>query len=488
MSTKSYYYSKLFKGVQLPGRPDMDNLEVLDSLPMPMISKMQQYGIAIDREYFHELSTKLTSEMESLKLDIISIIPPAALDQFVNTVLGDDEDDIINLNSSEQMCELLFNIMEVGKGRRLKRTKSGDRLSTGKKQLETLKADYPIISLLIQYKERAKLKSTYTETLPKVARLHPRGNCCPICELPHVESTHRVHTTFTTTRTDTGRLASKNPNLQNIPARTKWGQAVRAGFRSSPDTYLLSRDYSQIELRMLADRAAEGYMIDVYNRDGDIHTETAMRAFHITDPKLVDKTLHRAPCKNVNFAIVYGLMPEGLYDNMALTYAVAGLPLPEWLDLKWCDTFIADWFKLYPGVRTYMNEMHYRAQRYGFVWDRFGRIKRIPEVWSCHERIRQAGLRQAGNMPIQSVSAGLMKLAMGVVDRLLDYLRSDGIWAWPLLTIHDELIIEVDQYSVPYVESVVGEAMDNVLTDSFGVLKSLVKVKTDGRFGERWEK
>jgi DNA polymerase-1 len=240
---------------------------------------------------------------------------------------------------------------------------------------------------------------------------------------------------------------------------------------------------------MLADRAKEKYMIDVYNRDGDIHTETAMRAFLINDPEKVDKTLHRAPCKNVNFAIVYGLQPEGLFDNMALTYAVAGQELPSWLGIPWCEKFIDDWFRLYPGVKKYMQDMHYRARRYGLVWDRFGRIKRIPEVWSCHERIRQAGLRQAGNMPIQAVSAGLMKLAMYLAQLALAELRSAGIWAWPLLTIHDELIIEVVREYADYVQEVVALCMDSVLRDvDTGVEQSLVRIKSDGRIGERWEK
>jgi len=482
----------LFGGVEIVGRPHMENVRKLDLLPMPMIRRMQRLGIAIDIPYLDALTADLDAEMRDLRNEISWEIPTDKLDLFC--IMADQAEDWtdnwspINVESGDQLAKLLYDVLHIGSGKDLKRTASGDRISTGKKQLEVLKKDHPVVQLILDYRERSKLKSTYTSKLPRIALYHPKG-MCPVCELRHVEPTWRVHTEFTSTRTDTGRFASKHPNLQNIPARTKLGRMVRAGFIASPGTLLVSRDFSQIELRLLAHCAVERALIDIFLLGQDPHLMTAMRAFNITDPAKVDKLLHRAPCKNVNFGVVYGLSAPGLYDLMAVTYAVAGKPLPPDIDVHWCERFIEQWFDLYPEVKAYMEIQFYRARRYGIVWDIFGRIRRVPEVRSCLSRIRNAGLRQAGNMPIQSSGAGLMKLAMGETEEELMRLVDMGIWVWPLLTIHDELITEVEEDYAEATGEIIGEIMDAVTTDkNTGVNLCRVPILSDGHPMERWVK
>ena len=217
-----------------------------------------------------------------------------------------------------------------------------------------------------------------------------------------------------------------------------------------------------------------------------------MRAFNKSLEEVTKgagKLLYRAPCKNVNFGVVYGLAGPGLYDLMCLTYAPAGLPVPEWLTLAWCEDFINKWFDLYPEVRAYMEMQYYRVKRYGIAWDMFGRTRRVPEMQSALKWIQGAGLRQAGNLASQAGNAGVMKLTMGEADgRLLELLDS-GVWVWPLLTIHDELVTETEEDYADLVGEILGEVMDNVLTDKqTGHNYCRVPIQSDGKSMDRWIK
>lgn len=479
----------LYGGISLPGCPDLENLQKLDLLPVPMIRRMSRYGIAIDPPYFANLTARLLGEMDILRADIASEIPPDKMGIFLDKAHDIDDWCPINVESGPQLATLLFDMLDIGRGKELKKTKSGDRLSTGKKQLEVLKKEHPVIGLLLRYRERSKLVNTYTSKLPKIAKFHPRGKCCPVCELDHKVDTWRVHTELTTTRTDTGRLASKNPNLQNIPAKTELGREVRKGFIATPGYTLISCDYAQIELRLLAHCAADAIMQDIFRRNGDIHIETAMHAFGFTDPTQVDKLLHRAPCKNLNFGIVYGLTETGLYDNMALTYAIAGKDMPDYITVEWCKNFIRDWFGVYTSVEPYMDLQYYRAKRYEMVWCQLGRIRRVPEVRSVHSWVRSAGLRQSGNMPIQGLAAGVMKIGMARTEDVLTALLDAGVWCWPLLPVHDELIIESEEDYADYILQRVIEEFSLSMTDTqTGKNLCSVPVGADGKVMDRWIK
>lgn len=492
----------LHAGITLPGQPDLENVRRLDLLPVPMIRRMQRRGIAIDIPYCRELSSRFGSNMAELEKDIASYIPAWALHQFVGQakkVEEEEGDARLNANSAEQIGSLLFDVLKVGAGKKLKTTSGGKRVSTGKKQLELLRNDHPVVPLILKYREYSKLKTTYTDALPDIAIHHPRGEC-PVCEMDHEADTFRIHTEFPTTRAATGRLASRGPNLQNIPARTEEGRAVRAAFLASPGYRLASSDFSQIELRDAAHCTHADSMIRVYQERKDIHIYTACRAFNLdydhfawlaANKDELDKQQkeefkafslnQRMPSKNLNFMILYGASWQGLQAQLALS----GL----FWSKEECENFIERWFSLYPEVQAYLDLQAYRARRYGFVWDLFGRIRLTPEVRSPHTWIRAAGIRQGGNHPIQSVAAGQMKLAMGRLEIELLELLASQMNVYPLLTIHDELVVEAEEDIVEGVKETMEHFMSEVMRDAT-TQEWLwdVPIEADGKVMERWVK
>lgn len=230
-------------------------------------------------------------------------------------------------------------------------------------------------------------------------------------------------------------------------------------------------------------------MIKIYNENGDIHVATAMGAFGIDDPTKVDKLLHRAPSKNVNFAVCYLITGLGLLDLMAVTYASANTPLPEWMDELWCDQFIERWFGIYPFVRRYLASEEEIIRRYGIAWTRLGRVRRIPEASSYLGYIQEAGVRQGSNHGIQGLNADLMKLTMGEADFRFQQLWKYNVPTYPLITIYDELLIETPEDYGYCVEDVLEDVMDNVLTDrDTGERMCKVPIKSDGKVMTRWVK
>ena len=496
----------LFGNIRIPCQPDLDNIRNLDRLPIPMIRAMQTAGFAIDVDYCHDLSSMFDKEMRELEKDIANYVPPDQLHLFASksTELEAEEGDAsVNPASAEQVRTLLFDVLGIGGKRELKLTKD-HKISTGKKQLELIKEDHPVVQLILNYRERAKLKTTYTDALPRIAVEHKRtkpGEVCQICGRTHLETHKRVHTEIPTTRAATGRLASRNPNLTNIPARTELGAAVRAAFVASPGKVLVGRDFSQIELRDLAHAARAKSMIQVYQEDKDIHVFTACAAFDLdynyyTDlinrPKKllsVDeksklehfKQFNRLPSKNLNFMIVYGATVMGLLAQLALS----GLLWDEDEGNK----FIERWFNLYPEVKEFMDWVYYCALKYGFVWDDFGRVRRVPEVFSTHSWIRDAGLRQAGNHPIQSIAAGQLKLTMGRLWQSTLNAIAMGMGVWPLIAVHDQLIYEVDEEDVEDFDGIMDADFKNVMWDEeWGEHRFLVPIKSDGEKTTRWVK
>lgn len=462
----------LFGGICLPGKPDPANIQKLDVLPIGQIARMMKVGVAIDKPYLASLSDRLESKKSELKRDIISYVPVDDLEQFVS-----DNDEVeFNVESSVQVANLLFHDLRIASGERLKTTKSGKRISAGKKQLEALKRRHPVIPILLAYREASKLKSMIKTVVDAATQ-----------DVSH--ETWEVHAEIVSTRTSTGRLACRRPNLQNIGARSELGREFRAGFVARPGKLLISVDFSQIELRLLAHLANDPEMLAIFHSGGDIHVATAMRAFNISDPLKVDKLLHRAPCKNVNFAVGYGISAPGLYDLMALTFATSGTDMPDWLTLEWCSGFIEKWFDLYPKCREYFELQHYRARRYGIVWTPCGRVRRVPEIFSCHDRIRQAGMRQAGNLPDQGFAADIFKIAMARVERLLQSWRDAGIYVEALLPVHDELVVECDpKWADTIKELIIYEFEKSLVDEESGELQCRCPILADGHTMERWTK
>lgn len=498
----------LYGNVELVGRPCLENVRKLDLLPINQIRRMSRVGISIDLPYLADLSSELGREMVDLQRDIASYIPPDRLDQFATAAAEIEEDQgsaTINANSAEQIRSLLFDLLGVGNGKDLKQTAQG-KVSTGKKQLELCRDDHPVVPKVLAYRERSKLKSAFADSLPKKAKYHPVGACCPVCELPHKYPTWRVHTQITTTRTETGRLASKSPNLQQIPARTELGARIRAAFVASPGSKLVAADFSQMELRDLAHMANAASMIKIYKAGRDTHIATACSVFDrdydyyygLTIKKKkklplsdVESTeleyftqYERMPSKNVNFMIVYGASWKGLQAQLALSGVF-------W-DEQQCQDFINKWFNLYPEVHDYLELQAYRARRYGFVWTPCGRVRLVPEIKSYHSYIRSAGIRQAGNMPIQGCNAEQTKLVMGELDDhlLAIYDNGRGSWVWPLLPIHDEIICEAEEGSTADGLAVLMEhVFSQVMVDKdTGEDYWRVPIKGESSVMERWKK
>ncbi len=484
----------LFGGIELPGRPDLENIRKLDLLPARSILEMQQYGFAVDLDQFSKVSKILSSEMDELRAEICATIPEHKLDEFIARSNLDSDDELedgwhpMNVDSNQQLAKLMFEVLGIGSGRQLKRTKGGNQISTGRRQLEQLKREHPVVSSTLAYRELAKLKNTYADTIPIIAKRHPKGRCW--CGLEHWVETMRVHSQILSTRTATGRYASKKINQQNLPVRSEYGRAIRAGFIASPGTELVSCDFSQIEMRMLAFLAHVKHMIQIFKEGKDVHTQTAMRAFDLPEDR-IDKLVHRTPAKNVSFGIVYNESALGLYEQLLSdTYGRQGIPVPDWLTLEWCESFLKKWFKIYPEVKSYMEEQNYRAVRYGYVWDLFGRVRRIPEAKSVHDRVVASGFREAGNMPIQSTAAGLNKLALAEVqDWIETEVRPSGVWCRPLITVHDEGIWEVEEGYGECFKEVVEGVFSRVLTDhDTGQEYCSVPILADGKVSARWEK
>jgi len=286
-------------------------------------------------------------------------------------------------------------------------------------------------------------------------------------------------------------MASKAPNLQNIPVRTALGRKVRSAFIASPDTVLSQCDFSQEEMRISAHLSQDPGLIDIFQNGKDPHSETARRIFKIPDGQAPDKLTQRDPARHVNFGIAYGLTPPGLTDQIAVTYATAGQVLPDYINDDWSEDLIEEWFDSYKGVRVYLDRQYYRARRYGIVWSLCGRVRRVPEVRSVHSYVQDAGLRQAGNMPIQSCGADWMRLVMGELywSEQLRELREQNVHVWPLLTVHDELIFEVDEDYGSVVGSIMQDVMRNVFTDKDTGEKYLsVPVEADAKVMMKWEK
>jgi DNA polymerase I len=476
----------LYGGIELPNRPDPENIRKLDLICVPQIRRMMHVGVAISPDYLQSLGQEFEREAQALHQDITSLIPPDKLEQF----LSDSNDiDEINVNSAEQMADLLFGVLGVGSGQRLKTTKSGKRLSTGKKQLEQLKSQHAIIPKMLEYKECRKLKSDFCDKLPRMAIKHSAGHNC-WCGLYHYEDHYRIHATINTTRVVAGRLSMKNPNLQQIPSRTKRGQRVRKGFVASKGRLLVTRDASQLHLRLIASLANEITMIAIFNAGGDIHIETARRAFGLGPDETPDKHTQRAPSKATNFLIAYGGNEVTLYDTLVLNFALANMEPPDWLTVDWCRDFQEVWFRLYPCVRPYFDRVHWQAKRYGFVWDQFGRVRWVPEVRSVHDRVVNAGLRQGGNHPIIAMEAGLMKIAQArVEDNVLRPLRAEGYYAEAVIPVHDEFVLEVGEDEAEMVGGLVGSEMSEALRDEdTGEFMLAVPLKVDGGEGREWIK
>ena len=394
-------------------------------LPLiPVLYKMEEKGMLIDRAYFAKLKDEYTEIVNGLEKEIWKL----AGKEF-------------NVNSPVQLSEILFTDLGLPtKG--IKKTTRG--YSTGAKELDKLKDEHPVISKLIEYREAAKLLSTYIIPMPDLA-----------------DKEDRIHTTFTQNVTATGRLSSLNPNLQNIPVRTEEGKRIRTGFIAPEGKVLVSADYSQFELRLAAILSGDQALIDDFNNDIDIHTKTASEAFHVPIAE-VTKTQRRA-AKVINFGVLYGMSVKGLSD-------ATGMSVPE------AKIFIDNYFKLRAPIKKKLEDILKQAREEGYVETYFGRRRPTPDVKSPNFLIRQAAERAAANMPIQGTEADLMKRAMIEVDKALPK------GADLIMQVHDSLIVECDERIADDVAEVLKEKMEAVAPEL--KIKLAVEISKGKNWGE----
>lgn len=344
-----------------------------------------------------------------------------------------------NINSTKQLGEALF--IKLGLPAK-KRTKTG--FSTNADVLESLRSYHPIVGVILEYRQLAKLKSTYTDGLVKV--IGPDG---------------RIHTSFTQTETRTGRISSVEPNLQNIPVRSEAGRELRRFFIPADGCVLIDADYSQIELRLLAHIADDKAMIEAFNNGVDIHTLTASQVFKM--PLDFVTPVMRSRAKAVNFGIVYGIGAYSLSQDIGVS-------------VKEADSYIKNYLDTFSGVRGYMEQIIKQAYDKGYVETLLGRRRALPELASTNRNIRAFGERVARNTPIQGTAADVIKIAM---IRVRDRLAREGLRSRLILQVHDELIVEAPQDEVITASQIVSEEMENAMS-------LRVKLKADVHAGQSW--
>jgi DNA polymerase-1 len=382
--------------------------EEIDLPLVPVLARMEHAGVKIDTAALSKMSTELEREI-------------AIKEKEIHQIAGTE----FNVGSPRQLGDVLFNKLNLPKPVKYGK---GRTISTAVDVLETLAEDHPIARMVLDYRQLTKLKSTYVDTLPALID----------------RNTKRLHTTFAQTGTATGRLSSANPNLQNIPIRTELGRGIRAAFIAEPGHVLLTADYSQIELRLLAHFSRDPLLVEAYRRGDDIHTLTASQVFGV--PPLMVTSDHRRQAKVVNFGIVYGLSPFGLSQNLGIEPSEA-------------KQFIANYFEKYAGVRAFIDKTLVEARRDLKVKTLHGRIRPIPDINSKNANQRGFAERTAVNTPLQGTAADLIKVAMIRIDAIL---RERELKSRMTLQVHDELVFEVPEKEVDTMQSLVREQMEKV--------------------------
>ena len=429
---RELYHGQLTALKQLP---ELDDLAKKAEWPLiPVLAEMELAGIKLDTGYLKKFATEIGRTID----DCEKMIYKEAGQEF-------------NIGSPGQLAEILFTKLQLPT-QGVKRGKTG--YSTAAGELDKLRGLHPIIDLITQYREVTKLKNTYVDTLPK-----------------QVDNNSRLHTTFSLTIAPTGRLSSSDPNLQNIPVRTDLGRRIRTAFIAEKGNLLVSADYSQFELRLGAAISGDEGMIEAFNKDADIHAQTAAEIYGIA-PKKITKQQRRS-VKEVNFGILYGLGPHALSQSTGMSFGEA-------------RDFIKRYFEIRPKLKEYIENTRKLAEQQGYVETILGRRRPTPDVHSSNFVVREAAYRAAINMPLQGSAADIMKLAMVEVQKNLDQLitNSRKLKATKrpqiLLQIHDSLIIESPEEIAQKVGAMVKQTMENVYT------KLPIKLKTDVSIGKNW--
>lgn len=386
---------------------------VFDGIEMPLVpvlAKMERAGMLVDPDRLHSLSEGLATQI-------------AEVERSIRDLVGDET---FNIGSPMQLSHVLFDVMGLPtKG--LKKTKRG-YYSTNAKVLSDLARDHEIVRLILDWREKSKIKSTYLDTLGPLRR-----------------GDGRVHTTYNQTITATGRLSSSDPNLQNIPTRSELGRTVKTAFSAGEGSVFLAVDYSQIELRLLAHLSGDEHLVRAFNEGEDFHAETAARVFGVPVSEVTPDLRSRA--KAVNFGIVYGQQAYGLSQSLHISMAEA-------------RDMIDRYYEAYPGVRTFLDNVVARAKQTGYAETMYGRRRHIPELKAKNPQLRGFGERTAMNHPMQGTAADIIKIAMARVSRRLE---EEGFAAHMILQVHDELDFECPVGEVERLTAMVRDVMEHVV-------------------------
>jgi DNA polymerase-1 len=401
--------------------------KLFEEVEMPLVdvlAEMEGAGVRVDVSHLQAFSREMDKKLDGLVKEIHGAAGGA-----------------FNINSPKQLGEVLFGKLKLPI---LKKTKTG--ASTDEEVLTRLAADHPLPQRLLEYRQIAKLKTTYIDALPQLVDA----------------KTGRIHSSFNQTGTETGRLSSSNPNLQNIPIKTELGRRIRQAFVPG-DGYdcLLSADYSQIELRILAHLSQDETLLRAFREDADVHRYTASLIFGVKEDEVSGGMRENA--KRVNFGIVYGMSAFGLAKDLGIDPGTA-------------QTFIDEYFLRYPKVRGYLEDQVAFVRENGFVATLLGRRRYIPEIRNANAAVRQFAERQAVNAPIQGSAADIIKLAMLAIHRGL---REQGLRSRLILQVHDELVFEVKKSERPALIKLVREGME-------GVMPLRVPLKTTISVGKNW--
>jgi DNA polymerase-1 len=392
---------------------------------VPVLTEMELVGVKLDGAYLLDLSTELYKRIRELE-----------------TAICDAAGHVFNIGSTQQLGNVLFNELKLPT---VRRTKTG--FSTDADVLEELRGTHAIVELILEHRQMVKLKSTYADALPLLVD----------------EKTGRVHTSFNQTATSTGRLSSSDPNLQNIPIRTEMGRRVRKAFiAGDPDSALLSADYSQIELRVLAHMTGDPVLVDAFRQGEDIHAATAALVYGIPISEVTPR--ERRIAKTVNFGVLYGMSDYGLARDTGLSRKEASL-------------FIESYFQRYGSVREFFENVKRQAEERGYVSTLWGRRRYMPELRASHRQLRQAAERMAINMPIQGTAADIIKIAMINLSR---HFRERGYRSKMILQVHDELLFECPREEVEIIAPEVKRLMEYAMPLQ-------VPVVVDLKVGADWD-
>jgi len=397
--------------------------ETIDLPLVPVLLRMEQAGVRIDSTVLNDMSNRLAVEIDNLAERIY---------MQAGAAMGTESGHRFNINSPKQLGDVLFNKMLLPKPMKYGK---GKVVSTAQDVLEELAEHHTVPALVLEYRQLSKLKSTYLDQLPNLA-----------------DEQGRVHTTFNQVGTATGRLSSTNPNLQNIPVRTAVGREIRAAFIAAPGNVLMSADYSQIELRLMAHFSQDPLLLDAYRTGKDIHTLPASEVFGVDAATMDKETRNRA--KAVNFGIVYGISPFGLAAQLGI-------------DQRTAKQYIETYFDRYKGVQRFIEETLETVRRDQAVRTQFGRVRPIPDIQSRNPNMRGFAERTAVNTPLQGTAADLIKLAMLKIDQLI---RDRKLKSQMTLQVHDELLFDVVPEESEELQQLVKHEMEHVAEFSIPIV------------------